>query len=147
MILFLCTGNTCRSPMACALARAYGVEAESAGLCARPGAPASPRAIRAAGRYGVDLSAHRARQVDEDMLRRAKQIWVMTEEHRAALCFMYPEFESKIDALDPEIPDPYGGDDGTYARCAENLLFSMRRMEILPPEAEKNSRKTGKAAE
>lgn len=137
MILFVCTGNTCRSPMAAALARAHGVDAQSAGLCARPGAPASPKAVRAAGLYGADLSAHRARQVDEELLKSARQIWVMTEEHRAALCFMYPEFESRTDTLEPEIPDPYGGDDAAYERCARNLLYALRRMEILPPEEDK----------
>ncbi len=134
MILFLCTGNTCRSPLACAMARARGVDAQSAGLRARDGAPASPRAIRAGRLLGVDLSGHRARQVDEDMLRQARQVWVMTEEQREGLCFMYPEVERKTDALEPEIPDPWGGDDAAYEHCAHRLLETMLRMGILPPE-------------
>ena len=132
MILFVCTGNTCRSPLACALARAAGVDAQSAGLAAAPGSPASPRAVRAARRYGADLSGHRARQVDEDMVNRADAIWVMTENHRLALCAMYPWRESRIDVLEPPIPDPYGGDDEVYDKCAQRILLALRRAEIIP---------------
>ena len=57
MILFVCTGNTCRSPLAAALARAYGVDAQSAGLSADPGDVATPEAVRASQRHGADLSA------------------------------------------------------------------------------------------
>ena len=133
MILFVCSGNTCRSPMACALARAAGVDAQSAGLSAWPGAPATPQAIRAAARLGADLSGHRARQVDEALLSQARQIWVMTDGIRAALCAMYPAFEARVDVLEPAIPDPYGRDDAAYDRCAQSLLYAMGRAGILPP--------------
>ena len=132
MILFVCTGNTCRSPLACALARAAGVDAQSAGLAAQPGAPASAPAIRAAARFGADLTGHRARMADEALLRQAEAVWVMTESHEAALHMMYPQFSHKVDVLRPPIPDPYGGDDQAYQRCAQSLLEAMRRAGILP---------------
>ena len=134
MILFVCTGNTCRSPMACALARAAGVDAQSAGLYACEGAPASPQAVRAVGLYGADLTGHRARTVNEAMLRKADAVWVMTEGHEAALNGMFPAYAGKVNVLWPPIPDPYGGGDRGYAVCAQRLLEAMRRAEILPRE-------------
>ena len=133
MILFVCTGNTCRSPMACALARAAGVNAQSAGIRACDGAPASPYAIRAAKLYGADLTDHRARTVDGAMIREAEEVWVMTEAHEAALNMMFPEYSRKVNVLWPPIPDPYGGDERIYEKCARKLIEAMRRAEILPP--------------
>ena len=134
MILFVCTGNTCRSPMACALARAAGVDAQSAGLHANPGAPASPRAIRAARLYGADLTGHKARMLDETMMRDAEEVWVMTEAHEAVLNMMFPEYSRKVSVLWPPIPDPFGRGERAYEKCAQNLIDAMRRAEILPPE-------------
>lgn len=131
MILFVCTGNTCRSPMASALARAAGVDAQSAGLHAYPGAPASPQAIRAARLYGADLTAHRARMLDEDMLRDAEEVWVMTEAHEAVLNMMFPQYSRKVSVLWPPIPDPYGGGDRAYEKCAKSLREAMQRAGIL----------------
>ena len=74
MILFVCTGNTCRSPMAAAMARKMGLQAESAGLSAFPGMPATPQALRAAQRHGGDLAGHRARMVDAEMVKRADAV-------------------------------------------------------------------------
>ncbi len=138
MILFVCTGNTCRSPLACALARAAGVDAQSAGLYTSPGSPASPLAIRTAKLHGADLTGQRARTLDEAMLREAEEVWVMTEAHEAALNMMFPEYSRKVSVLWPPIPDPYGGDERTYEKCARSLIEAMRRAEILPPSAGKN---------
>ena len=132
MILFVCTGNTCRSPMACALARAAGVNALSAGLRACDGAPASAQAVRAAARCGADLTGHRARTVNEAMMREAEEVWVMTEAHEAALNRMFPQYARKVSVLWPPIPDPYGGDERTYEKCARSLSEAMHRAGILP---------------
>ncbi len=134
MILFVCTGNTCRSPLACALARSAGVDAQSAGISPLPGAPASAHTQTIARRYGVDLSGHRARQVDEALLREAEAVWVMTEDHQALLDMMFPQYARKTGVLWPPIPDPYGGGLPVYEKCAQRLLEAMRRAEIMPPE-------------
>ena len=131
MILFICTGNTCRSPMAAALARSRGIDAESAGISAWPGSPASEKAIRSAALHGADLSNHKARQVTEEMLKEADQVWVMTGSHWEALNMRFGDLAAKADVLYPEVPDPYGGDDAAYARCALRLLDSMKRAGII----------------
>lgn len=131
MILFVCTGNTCRSPLAAALARAAGIDACSAGLAACPGDPATPQAVRAARRHGADLSDHRARTVDGDLMARAEQVWVMTPGHYDALAFRFPRYAGKISVLEPPVPDPYGGDDAVYEACMKGLSLAMTRAGII----------------
>ncbi|MBQ7655917.1 MAG: low molecular weight protein arginine phosphatase [Clostridia bacterium] len=130
MILFICTGNTCRSPLAAALAKSRGVDAQSAGLMAWPGSPATDEAIRAAAHHGGDLKSHRARPVTEELLKQADKVWVMTPEHWSALNQCFPEYAYKVDVLAPAIPDPYGGDDAVYERCAARLIEAMKRAGI-----------------
>ena len=132
MILFVCTGNTCRSPLACALARTAGLDAQSAGIKPVPGAPASAPTQAIARRYGIDLSGHRARKLDEAMLREAEDVWVMTEDHETLLNIMFPQYSRKVNVLWPPIPDPYGGGERAYEKCVQRLLEAMRRAEILP---------------
>ena len=134
MILFICTGNTCRSPLAAALARSRGVDAESAGIMVYPGSPATPEAVRAAKRHGADLTRHRARPVTEELLKKADQVWVMSPDHWDALNTRFPELAAKADVFSPAIPDPYGGNDEVYERCALRLLDAMVRAGVIPPE-------------
>ena len=130
MILFVCTGNTCRSPLAAALARAHGVDAQSAGLSADPGDPAAPEAVRAAQRHGADLSAHRARNVQNYLMREASRIYAMTRGHAQTLRMRFPECAERIFVLNPSISDPEGGDDGVYEACVQKLLAAMRNAGI-----------------
>lgn len=131
MILFVCTGNTCRSPLAAALARARGINAQSAGLAAFPGDPATPQAIRAAQRHGADLTDHQARNVTEALLSQAEQIYVMSAAHRDALFARYPQAAHRVRVLEPPIPDPYGGNDAVYEDCVLRLTDAMERVGIL----------------
>jgi protein-tyrosine-phosphatase len=84
-ILFVCTGNTCRSPFAEAVARGQGVEAESAGLAADAGAEPPDDAIAVARELGYDLSSHRARTLTDEMVERADVLVGMTAVHVEAL--------------------------------------------------------------
>lgn len=147
MIVFVCTGNTCRSPLAEALARKLlaegancaaeelpqrGYIAVSAGLSAMPGCPAAPEAIAIAREYGVDLQRHATRPVTAAILRQADRVYAMTESHLLAITMHLPNTAGRIELLSPrgeDIADPIGGDGATYKLCAEQILQClMERM-------------------
>ena len=79
--LFVCTGNTCRSPFAEAVARHQGQDAESAGLAAYPGDPPTPDAVAVAREFGLDVSSHRARPLTTELLDEAEVVVGMTAAH------------------------------------------------------------------
>lgn len=132
MILFVCTGNTCRSPLAAAMARARGVEAASAGLAATNGSPASEYAQLAAAWRGLDLRGHRARQLSPALIKQADRIYTMTADQAQYVAWLYPADRAKIRALSPDIPDPWGGGSEAYERCAEAISRALERAGILP---------------
>ena len=127
-IIFICTGNTCRSPMAEGLFRTHGGEektgltAQSAGLYTQDGLPVSENAVTAAGELGADISAHRARQLTPELAREAKYLVCMTGSHYDRLCELFPDCADKIFTLLPEdVSDPFGGDLATYRRSAAEI--------------------------
>ena len=130
LLVFVCTGNTCRSPMAECLARAMLTRREpreawtvlSAGVYALSGAPASEGARRAMERRGLTLEGHRSRAVTRVLLDHAALVVGMGPGHIAQLRAMYPDCQTPMRAFDdPPISDPYGGDDAAYERAARDL--------------------------
>lgn len=113
----VCIGNICRSPMAEALLRRDlaashpNVRVESAGLHALVGHPADPIAVELMKERGVELEAHRARQLTPPMVREADLILVMDGRQQKAIEEMYPPARGKVHRLgkwqDADIPDPY----------------------------------------
>ncbi|MGI6678052.1 MAG: low molecular weight protein arginine phosphatase [Dehalobacterium sp.] len=144
-ILFICTGNTCRSSMAEELARAKIRERQldkkiiiaSAGTAAYDGSPASPKAVEVLKEKNLDLSGHRSRRVTLEMLKESDYIFTMTLLQKQQILYVYPEGEGKtftlkefaFDALgDLNIDDPYGYDLDYYRRCSLQLEDIISRI-------------------
>lgn len=127
-IVFICTGNTCRSPMAEALFRARGGPARtglipaSAGLFAHDGLPASDYAVQAAGELGGALSGHQARQLTPEIVTQAKYLVCMTAAHYDRLLALYPQAEDKLFTLAAcDMADPFGGGLAVYRQSAGEI--------------------------
>lgn len=131
-ILFICTGNTCRSPLAEGLAkkmakdRGLSHEIESAGLSVFPDG-ANPHSITVAAEYGADLTQHRARPLTDTMLLQADKIYTMTRSQADLLKRIYPSGSEKIKTLcDQDVSDPYGGTEEDYRLCAQQIWEGLQ---------------------
>ena len=123
-ITFVCTGNTCRSPMAAALFAQYlkqkhisGVEVHSAGIAAN-GAPAEPNAVAALAECGLDISGHVSTPLTAEHIKAGGVFVCMTPSHRAVL-LQAGVPQKNLFTLG--IPDPYGGDLQVYRACRDSI--------------------------
>lgn len=151
LVVFVCTGNTCRSPLAEALCKkkladALGCAAEelpargyfvcSAGLAAAPGGPAAEEAVEVARVYGADLAGHRSRPLTTDLAARADFLVAMTDGHLRALAHRYPRTDARPRLLDPagDVADPIGHPAPVYAACGEQIWRHLEALvaELLP---------------
>jgi protein-tyrosine phosphatase len=144
-VVFVCTGNTCRSPMAEVLCRRLladtlgvavselghaGFEISSAGLAAAEGSPASPEAVDAARALGGELAGHSSRPLTMNMVDRADLLFAMTAGHLRMLKSLRlpvgPE-PRLLSVWGEDVPDPIGGPKELYEACAELIRRSVRQ--------------------
>lgn len=123
-IIFVCTGNTCRSPMAEGLFKKYlyeksidDIDVSSAGISAFAGDSVSENSVIAAKEYGVDISSHRSKPINHYLFTNNTFFVCMTDSHKQFLSKFVDE--RKIYVLN--VSDPYGGDLSVYKKCAAEI--------------------------
>lgn len=133
-ILFVCTGNTCRSAMAAAMMADIAVKndldilVDSAGVFALIGECAADNAVLAMKKYDIDLSLHRTKPLTEELIKMADVILVMTDAHKMLIENMAKD---KVYTLleyangEGDISDPYGGDLEEYEETAEEIYDAL----------------------
>jgi protein-tyrosine phosphatase len=145
MIVLVCTGNTCRSPMAEVMCRKmvadrlgckptelndHGVIIMSAGISAIMGARPSPEGVTVMSKMGLELGDHESQPLTGQLVRHADIIWTMTRSHKQAIATQWPEALARTFVLSrdqSDIPDPIGGPIEFYERSAQQIKTELEQ--------------------
>jgi len=142
--LFLCTGNTCRSPMAVGIFRKYlaeklqcevdhldimGYKVSSAGIIDMASSPASMEAIAACAAMGIDIKAHRSKVLSQKLIEENDFIFAMSRMHRERVAALSQEGAEKclLLAQDKDIPDPIGQGQQVFNNCAQLIKEAAQK--------------------
>lgn len=146
-IMFICTGNICRSAMAEGILKKFAhdkkinVEVYSCGIYAEDGEYATYNAIEAAKCYDVDISNHRATHISNSKIQEMDIILCATTSHKNMVRAMYPELANKVYTMkeyagidnggqDMDIKDPWGYDMDVYGKCIEEIIKCINKMKF-----------------
>lgn len=153
-ILFVCTGNTCRSPMAEGIFKALlkdnnidNINVSSAGISTFEGDSANEKAIYTLRNKGIDIKSHKSRQITKEIIENSDLILTMTKSHKRMILNALPEYLNKIFTIKEyvyinnneeltgknlDIADPYGLDYNIYEKCAAEIEENLKKIiEIL----------------
>ena len=142
--LFVCTGNTCRSPMAEGFFRKYlaeklgckvdrlekrGYKAFSAGTVGVAGMPASPQAVAVCATQGIDIRSYKSKKLSPRLIKECDFVFVMDQTHRQQILALRPEAADKcwLLAKNKDIPDPIGRDQQFYNNCAKLIEQAIKK--------------------
>ncbi len=131
-IVFVCTGNTCRSPMAEGIFASLpnkGYFASSAGIFAQDKAEPSENSVKAMGEIGIDIKSHRSRQLTPQIIERAEMLVTMTQSHKDALSAFGNKALTlgELAGTNASISDPFGGDLKVYRACRDEISGLVKK--------------------
>ncbi len=136
-VLFVCTGNTCRSPMAEAIFNTLSDDKIAISRGTNVFAPQSinPKSKNALLKYGISLNEHISRQLSVDDIKASDLVLTMTGSQMLILKNAFPEYKSRIYTLkgksygmESDVEDPFGGDQEAYNLCCDELYKSIERL-------------------
>ena len=144
-IMFICTGNICRSAMAegmmkkIAKDRGKDIDVCSAGIYAETGDYATYNAIEAARDYDVNIALHRATNVRDSDIKEMDLILCATKSHKQTILYLYPELQGKVytikeyaridrEGINTDISDPWGYNLDVYNRCASEIYECLEKI-------------------